>query len=82
MKISINPYDQYDISQKLRQARKDSGLNNTQIIKFLTDKYGEELSDSALSYSIWRGTIRFRRALMILSVCGVTEIEIEAASNT
>ena len=75
--LKINPADPYDISHKLHQARKASGLNNTQIIKILAEKFGEKITESALSHSIWRGTIQFRRALMILSVCGVTEIEIE-----
>ena len=68
--LKINPSGSNNISHELHQARKSSGLNNTHFIKILAEKYGEEMSDSALSHSIWHGTIQFRRALMILSMWG------------
>ena len=39
--------------------------------------YDVSLTPSALSHSVFRGTIRVQRALQILAICGVTEIEIE-----
>jgi len=48
-----------------------------QIAQRLEQEYGVKLTDSALSHMIWRGTVRFQRALQILAVCGVSEIEIK-----
>jgi hypothetical protein len=61
----------------LSKAVKKSGLTLTQIAERLEQEYGVKLTVSGLSHVITRGTIRFQRALQILAVCGVTEIEIK-----
>jgi hypothetical protein len=43
--------------------------------------YEVTLTTSALSRSITRGTLSLQRALQILAVCGVSEIEIAGASK-
>ena len=49
-----------------------------QIAERLEQEYGVKLTISELNHMIWRGTIRFQRALQILAVCGVTEIEVKS----
>ncbi len=39
--------------------------------------YGEALTPSALSHSINRGTLSLQRALQILAISGVSEVEIK-----
>ena len=39
--------------------------------------YGEALTPSALSHSITRGTLSLQRALQILAISGVSEVEIK-----
>jgi len=53
------------------------GLTLAEISERPEQEFCETLSPSAISHAIWRGTIRFQRALQILAVCGVTEIEIK-----
>ena len=60
----------------LNKAVKKSGLTLAQIAECLEQEYGVNLTVSGLSHVITWGTIRFQRALQILAVCGVTEIEI------
>jgi predicted transcriptional regulator len=43
----------------------------------MMSNYEEELTVSAISRSINRGTLSLQRALQILAVCGVTEVEIK-----
>ena len=75
--LQFNPNDSEEIAFTLHKAVKKSGLTLAQIAERLEQEYGESLSISALSHSIWRGTIRFQRALQILAVCGVKEVEIK-----
>ncbi len=42
---------------------------------------GVELSDNGLSHVIHRGTIRLQRALQILAICGVSEVQIMRAKK-
>ena len=60
---------------------KKSGLTLTQISERLEQDYGVKLTVSGLSHVINRGTIRLQRALQILAICGVAEVEIKGAKN-
>jgi len=53
----------------------------TEIAARLKLEYGVELSVSGLSHVINRGTIRLQRALQILDICGVSEIEIRGTTK-
>lgn len=74
--LQFNPNDPGDTPFKLKRAVKESGLSLQQVCDCMKTDYGVELTASALSHSISRGTIRLQRALQILAVCGVTEVEI------
>jgi len=75
--LQFDPNDSEEIAFTLSKAVNKSGMTLAQIAEHLEQEYGESLSINALSHSIWRGTIRFQRALQILVVCGVTEIKIK-----
>ncbi len=75
--LQFDPSNPEELAFTLHKAVKQSGLTLAQISERLEQEYGETLLASALSHGIWRGTIRFQRALQILAVCGVTEIEIK-----
>ena len=75
--LQFDPNDPEELSFTLHKAVKQSGLTLAQIAKRLEQDYGVKLTISALSHMIWRGTIRFQRALQILAVCGVSKIEIK-----
>ena len=75
--LQFNPSDPEELAFTLHRAVKKSGLSLAQIAGRLEQEYSVKLSVSALSHMIWRGKIRFQRALQILAVCGVSEIEIE-----
>ena len=76
--FQFDPNDPEEISFELNKAVKKSGLTLGQISERLELEYGEKLSVSALSHVLRRGTVRFQRALQILAVCGVSEIEIKS----
>jgi len=57
---------------------KESGLTGQEICERLKTAYGVAITPSALSRSINRGTMSLNRALQILAVCGVGEIEIKS----
>lgn len=73
--LILDPRDPAELKFALNKAVKQSGLTLEQISKHLEQEYCEKLSPSAISHAIWRGSIRFQRALQILAVCGVTEVE-------
>ena len=79
--LQFDPSNPEELAFTLHTAVKQSGLTLAEIAQRLEEDYGETLSASALSHGIWRGTIRFQRALQILAVCGVTEIEIKRAED-
>ncbi len=76
--LLLDPNDSQEIAFALHKAVRFSGLSLGEICERLKDDYDVELSVSGLSHVINRGTIRFQRALQILAVCGVTEIEIRS----
>jgi len=78
--LQFNPNDPGDTPYKLQRAVKESGLSLQQICDRMKSDYGEALTPSALSHSINRGTLSLQRALQILSVCGVGEIEIKSGA--
>ncbi len=73
----FDPTDPEEIAFTLHKAVKKSSLTLAQIAERLEQEYGVKLTISALSHMIWRGTIRFQRALAILAICGVAGIEIK-----
>ena len=75
--LQFNPSDPGDFPYKLKRAVKDSGLSLQQICDRMKADYGETLTPSALSHTINRGTLSLQRALQILAICGVSEIEIK-----
>ena len=75
--LQFDPNDPEELAFTLNKAVKKSGLTLAQIAERLEQDYGVKLTISVLSHVITRGTIRFQRALQILAVCGVTEIEIK-----
>lgn len=74
--LQFNPNDPGDTPFKLKRAVKESGLSLQQVCDRMKSEYEVEITPSAMSRSISRGTLRLQRALQILAVCGVTEIEI------
>ena len=79
--IVLNPSDTLDLSFALKKAVKLSGLTPTKIIERLKQDYGVEISTSALSHNLTRQGIGLKRALQILAVCWVGEVEIKALSG-
>ena len=75
--LQFNPNDPGDTPYKLLRAVKESGLTLQQICDRMKSDYEVKLTPSALSHSISRGSIRLQRALQILAVCGVGEVEIK-----
>jgi len=75
--LQFNPNDPGDTPFKLRRAVKESGLSLQQICDRMKSDYGVVVTPSALSRSISRGTLRMQRAMEILAICGVSEIEIQ-----
>ena len=43
--------------------------------------YEAEITPSAVSRSVSRGTLRLRRALQILAICGVSDVDIVGAEK-
>ena len=76
--LQFDPNDPEEIAFTLNKAVEKSGLTLAQIAERLEQDYGMKLTISAISHATWRGGIRFQRALQILAVCGVREIEIDA----
>ena len=74
--LELDPHDPQELSFALLKAVRRSGLSLDDICRRLKVGNQVELTVSGLSHAINRGTIRFQRALQILAVCGVTEIEI------
>ena len=75
--LQFNSNDPGDTPYKLQRAVKESGLTYQQIFGRMNSDYGVELTPSAISRSISRGTLRLQRALQILAICGVSEVEIK-----
>ncbi len=75
--LQFNPNDPGDTPYKIKRAMKESGLSLQQVCDHMKTNYGVELTVSALSHSISSGTLRLQRALQILAVCGVSEVEIK-----
>jgi hypothetical protein len=78
--LHFDPNDPGDTPFKLQRAIKESGLTLQQICDRLKSDYEVEITPSALSRSVSRGTLRLQRALQILAVCGVSEVRIRGSS--
>ena len=74
--LQFNPNDPGDTPFKLKRAVKESGLSLQQVCDHMKSDYDVDITPSALSHSISRGKLRLQRALQILAVCGVSEVEI------
>jgi transposase len=74
--LQLDPEDPDQLSHALHRAVRDSKLTLDEICQRLEQEYGVSVTASAISHGIWRGGIRFQRALQILAVCGVSEVEI------
>jgi CheY-like chemotaxis protein len=59
-----------------KKAIKLSGMTQAELCERLKQDYGVNITVSALSHSINRGTIRLQRALQILAIVGVDEVRI------
>jgi hypothetical protein len=79
--LQFNPNDSGDTPYKIRRVVKESGLTLQQICERLKSDFGVKLTPSALSRSISRGTLRMQRAMEILAICGVSEVEIIGAGK-
>ena len=79
--LELDPSDPEELAFALSKAVKKSGLTLAEITERLEKSYGEKVSVSALSHSIWRGSIRLQRALQILAVCGATQINVRALGS-
>ena len=75
--LQFHSNDPGDTPYKLQRAVKESGLTHQQICDRMKADYDVSLTTSALSHSLTRSTIRLQRALQILAICGVNEIEIK-----
>ena len=74
--LQFNPNDPGDTPYKIKRAVKESGLSLQQICDQIKSNYDADLTISGLSHAINRGTLSLNRALQILAVCGVGEVEI------
>ena len=74
--LELDPHDPQELSFALLKAVRMSGLSLSEISARLKEKYGVTLSLSGVSHAVNRGTIRFQRALQILAICGVSEVQI------
>ena len=79
--LLLDPHDSQELAFALHKAVKRSGLSLGEISERLEQEYGVKLTVSGLSHVINRGPIRLQRALQILVVCGVTEIEISPSDS-
>ena len=77
--LQFHSNDPGDTPYKIQRAVKESGMTLQQICDRMKADYDVSLTTSALSHSITRGTIRLQRALQILAICGVKEIEIKGS---
>ena len=79
--LQLDPSDSLDLTFALKKAVKQSGLSLSELVERLKQDYGVEITPSGLSHGINRGAIRFQRAVQILAVCGVSEIQIKTAKK-
>jgi hypothetical protein len=79
--LLLDPHDPQELAFALHKAVRLSGLTLGEICDRLKDDYGVELTVSGLNHVINRGTIRLQRALQILAICGVSQVEIKGADS-
>jgi hypothetical protein len=79
--LQFNPNDSGDTPYEIRRVVKESGLTLQQICERLESEFGVKVTTSALSRLISRGTLRMQRAMEILAICGVSEVEIIGAGK-
>ena len=80
--LELDPSDPDKLSFALGWAVRQSGLKLGDITEQLDERYGVQITTSALSHVLSRGTIRLQRALQILAICGVSEIRIIGSEVT
>jgi hypothetical protein len=79
--LQFNPNDPGETPYKLLRVVKESGLTLQQICDRMKSVYGVDITPSALSRSVSRGTLSLQRALQILAIFGVGEVEIVGADK-
>jgi len=79
--IELTPHDRKRLAFELSWAVRNSGMTLNEICEQLEARYAVKLTYSGLSHLISRGSINLDRALMILSICGITEIQIRDRSQ-
>ena len=79
--LQLHPNDSLGLTFALKKAMKLSELSLAEIVERLKQDYGVEITPSGLSHGINRGAIRFQRALQILAICGVSEVEIKGVKK-
>jgi len=79
--IILDPNDEMEIRFTIHKAVRTSGLSLKEISECLNDEYGVQLSVSGVSHVINRGSIRLQRALQILAILGVDQIEIKGVKS-
>ncbi len=79
--LELDPHDPQELSFALLKAVRMSGLSLSEINAHLKNEYGVTLTVSGVSHAINRGTIWFQRALQILAICGVSEVQIRGVKD-
>ena len=80
--LELDSSDAGELSLALLVAVRRAKLTLAEMCARLEADYGVRLTPSVLSHTIGRGSIRFRRALQILAVCGTKDFGIKSASAT
>ena len=75
--LQLDPGDSKQISHAVHRVVPDSNFTPEEISQRLFKDYGVTLSPSDISKAVWRGSVQLQRALQILTVCGVREIELD-----
>lgn len=75
--IILDPNDELENRYVIHRAVKSSGLSLKEISERLSGDYGVTLTESGVSHYVNRGSMKLQRTLQILSICGVSSIEIK-----
>ena len=79
--LQLDPSVSLELTFALKKVVKLSELSLPEIVARLKQDYGVEITLSGLSHGIKRSAIRFQRALQILAICGVSEVQIKTAKK-
>jgi hypothetical protein len=76
--VTFNSTDPGGTPYQLQRAIKESGLTLQMVCDRLKADYEIDLSNTFLSRTISRNTIKLQLALQILAVCGVSDVRIKS----